>query len=179
MTALDRTEPALRLPNKHELYRTAAWLFTHLICALMPLWGSWLLLKLGKHSTGLSDYVSHGEFCLYAAALAGTTLFVILREERHPLRGRLLIGLVAAALLVSSAVVFAGAFTLNYKSGASIPLQLDMAFLTTVSMVLYPTALVMAVITLFLEGLSQSYDPRKAQTKEQGALKQAFRSIKD
>ncbi len=179
MTALDSTEPALRLPNTHELYRTAAWLFTHLICGLMPLWGSWLLLKLGKHSTSLSDYVSHGEFCLYAAALAGTTLFVILREERHPLRGRLLIGLVAAALLVSSALVFAGAFTLNYRSGASIPLQLDIAFLTIVSMVLYPAALVTAVITLFLEGLSQSYDPRKAQTREQGALTQAFRSIKD
>ncbi len=179
MTALDTTEPALRLPNKHELYRTSMWLFTHLICGLMPLWGSWLLLKLGLHSPGLSDFVSHGEFCLYAAALAGTSLFVILREERHPLRGRLFVGLVAVALLASSALVFAGAFTLNYRSGASIPLQLDIAFLTTASMVLYVIALVTAVITLFLEGLSQSYDPRKAQTKEQGALTQAFRSIKD
>lgn len=95
MTTPDITEPALRLPNKQELYRTAAWLFAHLFCGLMPLWGSWLLLKLAKQSTGLSDYVSHGEFCLYTAALAGTTLFMILRKERHPLRGRLWIGLSA------------------------------------------------------------------------------------
>ena len=179
MNTLDSTQPDLRCPTKHELYRIGAWLFTHLFCGLLPLWGSWLLLRLGKQTTDLSDYVSHGEFCLYAAALAGTTLFAILREGHRPLRGCLLIGLLAAALLVSAALVFAGAFTLNYKSGVSIPLQLDITFLAGVSMVLYLLALVTAVITYFLEELRGSYDPRTAQSREQGALARKFHSIKD
>lgn len=179
MADSDSTKPTLRWPKKHELHGIALWLFTHLVCGLLPLWGSWLLLRLGKQTTGLSDYVSHGEFCLYAAALAGTSLFVVLREGRNPHPGRSWISLFAAALLVLSAVVFAGAFTLNYKSGANLPLQLDIPFLAKVSMLLYALALVTAVITHFLEELTQTYHPRKAQQREQDTLTEAFRSIKD
>lgn len=179
MTVVKQDLPAFRLPSKHELYRLTAWLFTHLICGLMPLWGSWLLLKLGKHTTDLSDYVSHGEFCLYAAGLSGATLFVILGDERHLLRGRLIIGLGAAALLVISALVFAGAFMLNYKAGANISQQMDMPFLAKTSLLLYAGALLMAVATLYLQELGDSYDPREAQRREQNDLTQKFHKIPD
>lgn len=179
MTSSDSTEPALRWPTTHEISDILAWLFAHLFCGLVPLWGSWLLLKLGKQAPELSDYVSHGEFCLYAAALAGPTLFVVLRKERSPLHGRPWIGLVAAALLVFSAFVFAVTFTFNYKSGGSIPLQLDIVFLARVSVVLYSAALVTAAVTYYLEALTWAFDPRKTQEKEQEALTEAFRSIED
>ena len=61
----------------------------------------------------MSDFVSHGEFAIYAASLVSPASYLILRDYKRTIffPGRILLGLCALVLLVFSVMIFsAGSF---------------------------------------------------------------------
>ena len=113
---------SIRRPTSEEWRLSAGWLIATIVGGLLPLWGSYLMLKLGGESVFVADFVSHGEFALYSASLLAPVFFIILRELPAGFPFRLWIGLVSVVLLLISALTFGCVFWIDrVPEGAVAP----------------------------------------------------------
>ncbi len=156
----------------------AAWLGAHVLGGLLPLWGSLILLRLFSRETTLFDYVRNGEFSLYAAALSGTSLFLILRGLPTTPPRRMGFGIVSVLCLAVSTILFAGVFIstrLTEVPDALPPLNLH--WLAWLSIAFYILAL---VTTLWASRIDDrtSFDVRKIPQDDFTELASRFRTTR-
>ena len=179
MTTKD-VRPSLQRPTGEELKQLPAWLAAHVLGGLLPLWGSFLLLKLFSTDTELDDYVRHGEFALYAAAIAGSGLYLIFRELPAPFPYRTGLGIFSILILLSSAIIFAGVFVATRLADQPETLPpLNLGLLSAISIPLYLAALVSTVGATLLDMLRVSYDPRELPRMQMDELRNKVRSVED
>ena len=177
MTATD-VKPKLQPAGRPELTQLGSWLGAQVVFGLLPLWGSYLLVKLFGATTQWSDYVQNGEFALYSAAIATTGLFLVFRELPAPFPYRAGLGLVLAVTLVISTLLFAGVFVatrLPTQPGA-LP-SLNVPWLSNVSIPLYVAALGATVVATLIDMLRGSYDAGALSKQQMNKFRDDFRAI--
>ena len=122
----------------------------------MPLWGTCVLWCLHSQKFAFSDFLSHGEFALYAAAFLAPALQQVLRNIKET---KYVLGpgsvLVAVAALVVSVLIY---------SGVQPPQPVDEHILLTWSLILLPASVLFSVMVTLIE--NQMADPDVAGSEK-------------
>jgi hypothetical protein len=169
----------IRWPNRQERGELCGLFAAHFIGGLLPLWGSWLLIKLIQESASFTEFIRHGEFLLYAASILPTAAFLVLRDLKAPFPKRLLLGLLVIFFLVVATLLFAVVFIKTRNDAPAAPPSIDVVFLGWVSIPLYLLSLALMLLTTFFDMLIASYDPIVQQKREESEFAKLFRELKD
>ncbi len=146
--------------------------------ALLPSWGTALLLPLFGHELLYGDFAKHGEFALYSAAFLSPALFVILR---HMKKGRYVLGsgfaLFVVAGLLASALVYAGvtsAAPIANATTMSNSQSLNDRYLVVLSTLLLLFSLVVTMLVSFVENKTATFNMQEVESQEQDKLREKF-----
>ena len=153
------------------------WFGWTVIGGLIPLWGSAFLFTLTGRDPSWADFLSHGEFALYAASYAGGALYIAVRDFRKgsfPSRGPLVIVLVA--LLLFSTLTFAGVTLAPPLTGdaAEHTGSLNQPVLVGASVLLLFVTSVVALIVTVVENTLTGPDLAKSRKKSLKQLSEDF-----
>lgn len=159
--------------QRPHFFQLLAWLGSHAIGGLLPLWGSFLLLALFSQKTSFEDYVQQGEFALYAASVLGTAFYLILRELRPPFPGRVALGLIAVVLVVAATLLFAGVFVGTRIPDSKLP-TIDIRILSWSSLGIYVSSVVVTLIAMFIDLRRAAYDLRAESQRQIEELAESY-----
>lgn len=147
-----------------------------LVFGLLPVWGTALLFTTLARIWRWDDFILHGEFAVYSAALVGPSihqLWQLKSKPGAPGRGFLLVALVQilVATLVFAATVM----------GAQAPAywRVDRDFMASVSLIELIGAIVFVYIVQVLENIYTSADPAGESTREVDELEREVRSLSE
>jgi hypothetical protein len=139
-------------------WQTILWVGYNALGSLLPIWGTYFLLKLHGQHFHLNDFVRHGEFALYSATFLAPALQMVVRNIRE---GKYVLGtgavLFAFVGFATSVIIYSGVAT-----GNKYPSDIDEFFLFWISLALFGTSLGFATIVALIENRSipMSEEPR-------------------
>ncbi len=111
---------------------------------MLPLWGGALLYRLGSPHVPLLEFVSRGEFALYAASLMSAAFYVIVAEkETHPFPSQGFLVLVCVTLLIAAVLIFAST-TVSHRVGIIYPTEKEVVLQWSAS--IYAASAVVAIL---------------------------------
>jgi hypothetical protein len=166
----------VRKPTSRHWYESLGWIFATVLGGLMPLWGSYLLFLIKGKTPQLTEFIIHGEFALYSAAMLSAACFLIMREwptGYFPMR--IIFGMTAVAGVVVSALVFAGAFEASLTP--TTPPTLDVEFLKSFSLYFFSLAFVLSYVVTLIDLVGVSIDPQELQAEEDAELANQFHAL--
>jgi hypothetical protein len=125
-----------------------------------------------------SEFIKHGEFALYSAAMLAAACFLIMREwPTGYFPYRIIFGMLAVAGVVLSAIVFAGVFEANRPGAAAVNLNIE--FLRPFSLILFVLSLLLAYLVTLIDMVGFSIDPRELQAEQDADLAAQFHALGD
>jgi hypothetical protein len=161
---------AIRSASFRIWFQTLQWLGYNLLGSLMPIWGTYFLLRLHHQQFYLNDFVKHGEFALYTAAFLTPALQLVVTNIRN-----------AKYVLGTGTVLFALAglvVAVNIYSGVAVglpsPQQIDEHFLFLVSVILFLSSLAFAFLVTLIEYQVANPNPRKSEAEDSRELNERF-----
>lgn len=162
-----------RIATKEHWYDAFYSLVFTLIGSLFPIWASYILLILLTTKFSFTDFIDHGEFALYSAALLSPALYIIGKDRKpagFPYRTFFIlllpIGLLAAALVFSS-VVFA---TVTQDQ----PLNLNKQFLRYFTVILLSLSVLFSFLINVLDNIRREPDMHSIKAHEMKELEDQF-----
>jgi hypothetical protein len=166
------------MPTRRHWYESFGWLLATVLGGLMPLWGSYILFLLKGKTPQLNEFVIHGEFALYSAAMLAAACFLIMREwPSGYFPWRIIFGMSAVAGVVLSALVFASVFEANLTATSAATIDVD--FLRPFSLVLFSAAFVLSYVVTLIDLVGFTIDPQELQAEEDADLASQFHALED
>lgn len=164
---------AVQIASWNNWRETMSWLGFNVLGSLMPIWGSFFLLKLGSHAFAFRDFMIHGEFALYTAAFLAPAFQLIARnlpDKRYVFRtGSLFIAL---AGLVISALIYAGVVTITSSSGS--PQKLNEWFLFRTSWIIFPASLIFVLCINLVQNQIENPPVSEIEESQEAELRKKF-----
>jgi hypothetical protein len=162
----------IRTASGKSWWLTFLWVGYHALGSLMPIWGTYLVLRLYHQQSVLNDFVKHGEFALYAATFLAIALPQVVRNIRET---KYVLGtgsvLFAVASLVVSALIYSGVVIATQSPAKQSPWNLDEQFLFCISMVLFVSSLGFAALVTLIEMEQTNPNVVGAEARDQSALR--------
>lgn len=167
MTAMFLT---IRNASRKSWWQTILWVGYNALGSLIPIWGTYFLIRLHRQHFQMNDFVKHGEFALYAATFLAPALQLVVRNIRDS-RYLLGTGAVLAAVfgLLISVVLYSGVVV-----GVKSPQEIDEVFLFWTSIGLFALSLGFAVLVTLIENEQLNPNVRKTEAAEQSILNEKF-----
>lgn len=182
---------AIRRARREHWGDSLYWLiFPTVFGGLLPLWGSWLLLRLLGVTFSLLTFVENGELLVFTASILSAAFYTITRqpsltarlllrhapsfgEKRFPgqqLFSWLIVGLILVSALMFAAVLASGV--------ARATLRLDVSFLQPLSLIVSGLALVLCfLVTLIDNSWTETMSVRKDFRRPLDELSRQFDQI--
>jgi hypothetical protein len=168
----------IRRASPGAWWETLLWVGYNFLGSLMPIWATFLLLRLHHQHFRLNDFVKHGEFALYTAAFLAPALQLVVRNIKN---SKYVLGtgavLFAVAGLVFSGIIYSGvapAAPSLEQTGLPPPLGIDERFLFYVSMILFTLSLAFAVLVTLIENQPLSTNIQKSEEEGEKQLADKF-----
>lgn len=166
-------------PKKQHYLDALSWLAYTCLGGLLPLWGSWLLLKVCNQPTPLKDFVGNGEFALYAAAFLSPAMYQLFRTNKGGFPAGKWFGLLVFFLLAFSAILFAGVLvTQKITNAAKLPSVINETFLLTWSTAAFIVSVGLSFVITVIEAARDSYDPIAEDSQQQKSLANQLRKMR-
>src|SRR5262249_51646085 len=115
--------------------------------SLMPIWGTYFVLKLHRQSFQMNDFVKHGEFALYTATFLAPALQSIVRNIKD---GKYVLGTGSVLFALMGLLISVDIYS-AVVGGVKYPQDLDEHFLFLVSVILFGASLVFTVLVTVIE----------------------------
>ena len=149
-------------------------LLFELVFALLPVWGTMLLLRVLSRPMDWGDFVVHGEFAIYSAALVGPSIHQIWQLRRKPRAPGLGFLLLAIIGLLASTLIFAASVL-----GTLIPEfgEIDRDFMSWVSILLFSASICFVYLVKVLDNIHTSADVPGEAHRDVDALEKAVREL--
>ncbi len=166
---------AIKSASWEDVRETAYWLGFNVLGGLMPIWGTFVLLRIYGQEIRYADMARHGEFALYSAAFLAPALQIIFRHVRST---KFVLGagsgLVGIAGLVVAALSYAGIATALLRPTEAPPLNLS--FVVRFSTGLLILSIGFALLVAFVENQSINFNIRELERKSEDELKARFQA---
>ncbi len=156
--------------TKREHWSDAiAWLFFNLLGALVPIWGSLVILRLFSQNVTLDLFTAHGEFALYSASFLSAGFYVLSKDYGNDFIGQIVgrflqqgrreqirstfpglrwFAMTYIFLIFISALLFAGA-TFAHLPNITIPL--DVGLLSDATLVIFVITMALSFVITALD----------------------------
>jgi hypothetical protein len=172
----------------------ARWFSWNVIGGFLPIWATWIGLRMTKHPWSLQSVSSKGEFAIYSAALLAGSLYIVAKDFRlkdiksmremrkglFPSMGTLMLLLVG--LLVLSAVTFTFVCLLDVIGEAGKPeilAMFDRVFICHTTQVLLALTIPLAILIVVADNALGEFDPQAISGREMADLKKKFKNLPD
>lgn len=130
--------------NWKHWWETVKWLLFTVLGSLLPVWGSWFLLRLFSQEIRWIDFFKDGEFALYSAALIAPALYLILKENfKIPFLQRHLCGFLAFFFLICSLLIFSAVTALSANESLGKAVILNESFLVKTSITIFALTVIL------------------------------------
>jgi len=149
-------------------------LLFELLFALFPVWGTMFLLRVLSRPITWTNFLVHGEFAIYAAALVGPSLYQIWQWRQRPRAPGLGFLLIAVLGLLMATLLFAATAMEGLLPNVDL---IDRQFLTLVSVVLLLSAILFVYLVKVLDNIHTSADIPREAAKEVDDLGAAVRGL--
>lgn len=158
---------ALRGVTREHVRDTFEWLLYTGLGSLVPVWVGILLFLMFYRPIPWMDFLGHGEFALYSAALIAPSLYLVVtdREEApFPRRGLFVLG--AGVVLLFSVTLFAG---ITVLIRADLIQRIDDTVVAWLSLLLFFVSISIAFLVTLLDNSRRFPAVRKIaeQTREE------------
>jgi hypothetical protein len=171
---------ALLRAAKSEHWRETVFLSAfNVIVSLLPIWGTWLILRLVSRPLTFAAVGGRGELALYAAAFSAPALYMIVRERSIPFPTRPIILLLNIVALLIATIVFAVIVHQEVISGSvgSNSSPIDLRMLWVISTCLMTVSCVLMFFTSLLDAMASDGDIRDVIRAEEGRLETQFDAL--
>ena len=159
--------------RQHWAETFGALVFT-IVFSLMPIWIGAVTQYLLSRPPDWMDYLRHGEFGLYSAAMLAPAIYLILNDLKEPFPRRGAFGLLAFVMLALSVTVYVGVTTIVNVSETVF--LLNESFLAHLSVWLYLASVVFALLVTVVDKYLVEGHVRAMYGFEQAELRDQFRS---
>jgi hypothetical protein len=160
----------IRKASARSWWQTLLWVGYNMLGSLMPLWGTYFLLKLHHQAFHVNDFSKHGEFALYTAAFLAPALQLVLRNIKD---AKYVLGTGAVLFAVAGLVVAVNVYS-GVVVGVAPPDTIDELFLLQVSIILFLASLGFAVVVTLVENSILNPNVRKADAEDRKVLEGKF-----
>jgi hypothetical protein len=160
----------IRNASAKSWWQTLLWVGYNLLGSLMPIWGTYFLLKLHHQHFQINDFAKHGEFALYTAAFLAPALQLVVRNIKD---AKYVLGTGAVLFAVAGLVVAVNVYS-GVVVGVPAPETIDEVFLLRVSIILFLASLVFAVVVTLIENQLLNPNVRKSDAEDRRALDVKF-----
>ncbi|MDP2278702.1 MAG: hypothetical protein Q8K51_10810, partial [Nitrospirota bacterium] len=165
-------EPFRIATKEHWWDAIISMLFT-LFGSLLPLWASYILLKVLASKFSFTDFIDHGEFALYSAALLSPALYII-GKDRTPagFPYRIFFILILPMGLLFATLVFSGVVFATVTQNQ--PLNLNKEFLRNSTVILLILSVLFPFLINVLDNIRREPDMRTIKAHEMKKLEDQF-----
>jgi hypothetical protein len=178
----------LRDSAKEHWTDTLLWFIFTIFASLLPVWGSYLILRLFSLPIVFYDFVRNGEFALYSAALLAPALYLIVKEFGPPFIHRTTFVFLAVFALFVSGLVFASVTAISSTSTVSansslkvgtVPLMIDRDFMISVSLFLFSFTAFFSFLVRLVDTVRMRPDVEGITIREREELAETFDDTAD
>ncbi len=176
------TEPAtawatIKSSERRHWGDTGLWVVFTVVGGLIPLWATYVLLRLFSVRVDWFEFSRHGQFAIYSASLITAAVFLVERElwQTFPRRRCFVLFLIVG--LIVSALLFAGVTAAKTPPADKRTIILDEVFLANTSIGLYIVSLALGTWAVFVNNVRTQLDLKATEERKISQLGKDFDAL--